>query len=80
MNNRKRVIFNCLMFFLLFGDFFLNEGFSQRDEYNFNNGWKLHVRDVLNAENQDFNDLEWGDVMLPYAWNQEEAFKKDIKD
>lgn len=47
-------------------------------KYNFNHGWKLNIGDIENAEAADFSDSKWKNITLPYAWNQDEAFKKDI--
>jgi hypothetical protein len=51
-----------------------------RKKYNFNSSWKLHIGDIEGAEKINFDDSNWKVVTLPYAWNQEEAFAKDIKD
>lgn len=49
-------------------------------KYNFNPDWKLYVGDAAGAEDPAFDDSGWKSVTLPYAWNQDEAFKKDIVD
>ncbi|RYP51028.1 hypothetical protein DL769_010874 [Monosporascus sp. CRB-8-3] len=51
---------------------------APRTKYNFNSDWKLHVGDVEGAEKPDFNDEGWDDIVLPRAWNEDEAFKLDI--
>ena len=48
---------------------------SSREKYNFNYGWKLNVGETDGAENAAFNDSKWKAINLPYAWNQDEAFK-----
>ena len=53
---------------------------AQRTIYNFNNDWKLLVGDSLDAKNIFFDDASWKPVTLPRAWNEDEAFKKDIVD
>lgn len=56
--------------------------FSQefkREKYNFNSDWKLKPGDSKNAESPDFNDNSWKKITLPHAYNQEEAFEKDIE-
>ena len=53
---------------------------TQRTKYNFNSDWKVYVGDAKGAEAVSFNDASWKNVTLPYAWNEDEAFKKDIKD
>src|SRR5689334_10826058 len=53
---------------------------AQRAKYNFNPGWKLYVGDAPGAEAVTFNDASWKDITLPHAWNEDDAFKKDIAD
>ena len=53
---------------------------AQRAKYNFNPGWKVFVGDNADAYKNDFDDSRWKNITLPYAWNEDEAFKKDIKD
>ena len=36
--------------------------------------------DTAAAKESGFNDAGWKPVTLPYAWNEDDAFKKDIKD
>jgi beta-galactosidase len=51
---------------------------AQRLKYNFNPGWKVFVGDAKSAEDPGFDDASWKSVTLPYAWNEDDAFKKDI--
>jgi beta-galactosidase len=53
---------------------------QQRVKYNFNPGWKVFLGDDSTASQTNYNDATWKNITLPYAWNEEEAFKKDIKD
>ena len=53
---------------------------ASRRQYNFNPGWKVFVGDSDGFEEPAFNDNEWKNVTLPYAWNEDEAFKEDIHD
>jgi beta-galactosidase len=53
---------------------------SPRTKYNFNPDWLVRVGDAPGAEAPGFNDSQWGRHTLPWAWNEDEAFKKDIKD
>ncbi len=53
---------------------------SSRAKYNFNLGWKLFVGDPAGAESPGFDDSAWESVTLPRAWNEDDAFRKDIKD
>lgn len=49
-----------------------------RSKYNFNPGWKVHVGDLDGAETPNFDDSSWKAVTLPYAWNEDDAFRVDI--
>ena len=51
---------------------------SVRIKFNFNPRWKVFVGDPNGARVVDFNDAAWKQVSLPYVWNEDEAFKKDI--
>lgn len=51
-----------------------------RTKYNFNSDWKLQTGDNKNALQNEFDDSNWKQVTLPYAYNQREAFLKDITD
>src|SRR5688572_31108359 len=53
---------------------------GERTKYNFNSGWKLFVGDAAGAENFNFDDAGWKNVTTPHAWNEDDAFRKDIKD
>lgn len=53
---------------------------TERKKLNFNAGWRLEVGDFSEAKNADFDDSLWKRVTLPYAFNGDEAFKKDIVD
>ncbi len=64
-----------LLILILFTTFI---SFSQRIKYNFNSDWKVYVGDNTDSYKPDFNDASWKNVTLPYAWNEDDAFKKDI--
>ncbi|MFG6442983.1 glycoside hydrolase family 2 protein [Roseateles sp. LKC17W] len=53
---------------------------AARETYNFNPGWRLHVGDAPGAEAPAFDDKAWKPVTLPRAWNEDDAFAKDIVD
>ncbi len=53
---------------------------GSRVKYNFNSDWKFLVGDAKGAENADFNDGDWKNITLPHAWNEDDAFRRDIKD
>lgn len=50
----------------------------RRIKYNFNSEWKLFVGDNPAASASGFDDQSWKPVTLPHAWNEDEAFNKDI--
>ncbi|MBO7183704.1 MAG: beta-galactosidase, partial [Bacteroidales bacterium] len=52
----------------------------QRSRYNFNHDWLLYVGDQAEAKQIKFNDSQWKAVNLPAAFNEDQAFAKDIKD
>ena len=73
--------FYAFSFLLLFANSVnAQQNKSDREKYNFNYGWKLNVGAVAEAEKPEFDDQKWTAANLPYAWNQAEAFKKDIRD
>src|SRR5690606_19972784 len=49
-----------------------------RKKYNFNSDWKLKPGDFAQAKETNFNNKNWQSITLPFAFNQNEAFKKDI--
>jgi beta-galactosidase len=53
---------------------------AQRAVLNFNPGWKLAVADPEGAGQPAFDDSAWKAVALPRAWNEDDAFSKDIAD
>ena len=53
---------------------------AERAVFNFNPAWRLAVADPANAQDVAFNDQAWKPVTLPRAWNEDDAFGKDIVD
>ena len=53
---------------------------AARALYDFNPGWKLTVGDPADAARPAFDDSGWKAVSLPHAWNEDDAFRKDIAD
>ena len=51
---------------------------TERVKQNFNANWRLCVGDYPEAIQADFDDSRWQQVTLPYAFNGDEAFRKDI--
>ena len=52
----------------------------ERQKLNFNADWRLCIGDFSEAKNESFDDSRWQQVTLPYAFNGDEAFRKDIVD
>ncbi len=55
-------------------------GAATRQKLNFNSEWRLQVGDCPDAVRADFDVSRWRQVTLPYAFNGDEAFRKDIVD
>ena len=51
---------------------------TERQKLNFNADWRLCVGDFAEAAKPEFDDSQWQQVTLPYAFNGDEAFRKDI--
>ncbi|UOQ96792.1 DUF4982 domain-containing protein [Hymenobacter sp. 5317J-9] len=51
-----------------------------RARLSLNPGWQVRVGEAPGAEAAAFDDAGWKTVTLPHAWNEDEAFSKDIKD
>lgn len=52
---------------------------SGRAKYNFNSDWLLKVGDFPSAQKASFNDKDWEKVTLPHAFNEDQAFRENIK-
>ena len=52
----------------------------ERKKCNFNSEWRLHIGDFPDAATTAFDDSRWRQVTLPYAFNGDEAFRRDIVD
>ncbi|MEO6229811.1 MAG: sugar-binding domain-containing protein [Ferruginibacter sp.] len=72
------------LLFLIWIAFFTNTSLAQnttvRTKYNFNQDWKVFVGDLKEAASKGFDDTQWKNITLPYAWNEDDAFSKDIAD
>ena len=55
-------------------------GSEARTRYNFNPDWLIYIGDPAGAETIDFADSSWKRVTTPRPWNEDDAFRKDIKD
>lgn len=53
---------------------------SPRATYNLNPGWRTTTGDVAGAERPEFDDAKWQTVTLPNAFNEKEAFARDIRE
>ena len=53
---------------------------TERKKLNFNADWRLEIGDYPTAIDADFDDSAWKRVTLPFAFNGDEAFRKDIVD
>ncbi|RNF30793.1 beta-galactosidase, partial [Massilia aurea] len=53
---------------------------AARAQYDFNPGWKLTVGDPAGAHLPGFDDGAWKPVTLPRAWNEDDAYARDIVD
>jgi hypothetical protein len=53
---------------------------AERQKLNFNADWRLAVGDFAEAMKPEFDDGAWQRVTLPYSFNGDEAFRKDIVD
>jgi len=49
-------------------------------KYNFNSDWLFKLGDVAEAKEVSYKAGDWKKVTLPAAWNEDDAFKKDIVD
>ncbi|TXC70458.1 glycoside hydrolase family 2 protein [Sphingomonas ginsenosidivorax] len=52
---------------------------SARATYNLNPGWQMTTGDKAGAAQPGFDDRGWTPVTLPNAFNEREAFARDIK-
>ena len=53
---------------------------SPRQTFNLNPGWRMTTGDVAGAQGPGFDDSGWSAVTLPHAFNEKQAFARDIKD
>jgi hypothetical protein len=51
---------------------------NEREKYNFNSQWSLHIGDISDAYEVKFKDASWKKVTLPAAFNEDEAFRVSI--
>ena len=53
---------------------------AERKKMNFNQHWLLKIGDIQDAQAKNYNDSQWQPVTLPYAFNGNEAYRKDIEE
>lgn len=78
MNNPRNRSASLLILILLVVSTALQA--QNRQKYNFNSDWLLKVGDIPHAEKSNSTDADWKKVTLPHAFNEDEAFKVDIRD
>ncbi len=74
--NSMKKIATCLLLVVVLA--IQSSAQNQRQKFNFNSDWKVKVGDTTGADKPDFNDASWKAVTLPYAWNEDDAFKVSI--
>ena len=52
----------------------------ERQRLNFNAQWLLHIGDDAAMSQPQYDDHSWQRVTLPHAFNEDEAFARDIVD
>jgi hypothetical protein len=62
----------------LVGESLAEQPANPRSQFNFNSNWVVNVGESNGAEAPSFADAGWKKVTLPYAWNEEAAFKNQI--
>lgn len=53
---------------------------SERRTFNLNPGWRMTTGDVPGAQQPEFDDAAWASVTLPNAFNEKQAFARDIRE
>jgi len=71
---KRNLLFGIIMFLAV------GAQAAEREKLNFNGDWCLKVGDVAEALNPEYDDSGWQRVTLPYAFNGDEAFRRDIVD
>ncbi|MDR0572987.1 MAG: DUF4982 domain-containing protein [Tannerella sp.] len=77
---KKQKLLKVLFVLFLFSSALNALNANNREKYNFNSQWLLHVGDIPGAEAIKLPDNNWKKITLPRAFNEDEAFKVDIKD
>jgi len=74
-----RPILSALAMVIAASSLLAQETAAPREQYNFNSDWLVNVGDAAGAQAPDFADTGWKKVTLPYAWNEDSAFKVAIQ-
>ena len=53
---------------------------SDRQTFNLNPGWRTTTGEAVGAEQPGFDDAGWQSVTLPNAFNEKQAFARDIRE
>lgn len=53
---------------------------SERQTFNLNPGWRMTAGDLPGAQQPGFDDAAWQTVTLPNAFNEKQAFARDIRE
>ena len=77
---RQFILFLTFSACILMQSVTMTAGTVERVKLNFNADWSLCIGDYPEAVQADFDDSQWQRVTLPYAFNGDEAFRKDIVD
>jgi beta-galactosidase len=64
-----------VLFFLLFA--IQGRGQQPRSVADFDSGWRFHLGDVTNGQNETLADNSWRQLTLPHDWSIEGEFSKD---
>lgn len=78
--SKSPLLAGLLLFIIFYAGAAPKPATAQRAKYNFNSEWKVQVGDPAGAEAAGYNDASWKQVTLPWAWNEDEAFREDIHD
>ncbi len=70
----------CLLFLLGSCLSAVYAGEAPARKYNFNPGWLLYVGDAPGLEKNEADDAGWKKITLPRAFNEDDAFKVEIKE
>ena len=79
-NSKTMIRLKTILCVVLFAVCSISTEAVERRKLNFNKEWRFCVGDFPEAVQADFDDGRWKQVTLPYSFNGNEAFRKDIVD